>query len=90
MQPRHVGGDRVAQRRDAEVVRVERIARVQGLDRGRADELGRDFVGLAEPERQHGRVAQRRVSHLADLRGAQRAHGGAGEGFCDGHRGGRA
>ena len=56
---------------------------MERLDRRRADEVGRDLVRLAEPERQDVGVAEARVRDLADLRAAERLDGGAG----GGHRG---
>ncbi len=83
VQPRHVGGERLAERRDPEVVGVEGVPGLERLDRRRADEVGRDLVRLAEPERQDVGVAEAGVRHLADLRAAERLDGGAG----GGHRG---
>src|ERR1700722_18724699 len=43
----------VAQFGDAEILRIKRIAAFDRSDAGVADELRRDFVWLAKPERQH-------------------------------------
>ncbi len=78
---------RVAQRRDAEVVRVERRAAFERGARGVADEGRRDAVRLAEPERQHVGDADALVRHRADARAAQVADRVAREG-ADGRRDG--
>lgn len=57
---------------------VERVAAREGLRGGVADELGRDAIGFAEPERQHVGQAEAGVGHFADARGAQVADGVAG------------
>jgi len=76
MQARDVRRDRRAQRRDAEVLRVERLSARDRRDTRIADELRRDFVRLAEPERENVGVAHAFVGDVADERGGERAHRG--------------
>ena len=77
MQPAQVRRERLAQLRDAEVVRVERLARRDRVDAGLADELAASARRVAHPERQDVRAAEAGVEQLADLRGAERAYGSA-------------
>jgi hypothetical protein len=73
VQPRSVRRERFAQFEKAEVVRVERVAGAERIDRRVADERGRYLVGLAEPEREHVAPPDAGVGNLADLRCAQAA-----------------
>src|SRR5207244_5995589 len=59
---------------NAEILRVEGFAGAERGDRRFADIRGRDFVGLAEPERQNVGIAHARVGNLANLRGDEPAH----------------
>jgi hypothetical protein len=74
MQARDVRGQRFAQLRDAEVVRIEHFARGDGVGARLPDELRRRLVGLANPERQHVGAADALVVQLADLGRGKRAH----------------
>ena len=87
MQPRHVGCDRIAQLGNAEIQRVERLARVERCRRGVTNVRRRDLVGLAEPEGQdigfsHPALATSRIS-----RRDEGAHGGAPRDRCGPVRG---
>jgi len=77
VQARDVGGERLAQLGDAEVVRVEELAGGDRLGRGIADELGRRLVGLADPEAEDVLAAEALVVELADLGGGERLDRGA-------------
>ena len=61
-----VGGDRLAQLGQAEVVRIEGLALGDRARRGIADELRRRLVALAEPEREHVAAPEGRIGDLAD------------------------
>ena len=74
MQPRHIAGNRVAQRRDAEVLRIERFAARKRRRRGIANEAGRDLVRFAEPEGEHVGIVHPGVRDLADPRRAERTN----------------
>ena len=63
-----VGGDGLAQRRNAGRRRVAVVAVAQRLDRGLDDELGRAEIGLADAEIDH-------VAALRDQRIGARQHG---------------
>lgn len=76
-----IGGDRRAQRRQAEVRRVEGVASVDRRLRGVADPWRGDLGRLAEPEREDVVAPHRRVGDLANERG--------GEGGDRGRRGDR-
>jgi hypothetical protein len=76
VQPRQIRGERAAQLGNAEVVRVERFARVDRIQTRAADEFRRRLVGLADPERQQVR-AEAFVEELADLRRSERANRGS-------------
>jgi hypothetical protein len=78
VQALQVGGERRADFRNAEVVRVEGFTGGDRIHAGLADELRRRLVGLAHPERQDVAAPEPGVEQLADLRGGQRTHGGAG------------
>ena len=71
VQPRDVGADGLTQLGDAEVVRVERFAARERCGRLIANERRRDFIGLAEPERQQVTIADTGVGDFAYLRSAQ-------------------
>ena len=75
MQAGDVGRDCFPQLGNAEVVRIEGLAGVQSVYARLPDECGRDFVGLAEPEREHVVAGHAGVGHFANLRGAQAADG---------------
>jgi hypothetical protein len=77
VQAAHVSSEGAAQLGDAEIVRVEHLARGDGIDAGAADRLGRGLVGLADPEGEHVLAADALVVELADLRRGERAHRGA-------------
>jgi hypothetical protein len=68
MQLAGVVGYRLAQFRQAQVVRIEGFALLQRLDGGLADELGRDFVAFAEPEGQHVVASHAGIGDFADFR----------------------
>ena len=71
MQAADIVGQRAAQRRDAEVVRVERGASRQRIAGGVANELRRDLVGFAEPERQDIGKVDAGVRDFTNARSAQ-------------------
>jgi hypothetical protein len=77
---RDVRRERLAQLRQAEVVRVEHFARGDGVHAGLADELRRGLVGLAHPEGEHVLSANALVVQLADLRGREGPDRRAGNG----------
>ena len=85
VQPGEVGGNRLAQLGQAEVLAVEGFAGAQRIDGGLADEIGRDLVGLAEPEGDQVLAAHGGIGHFADARGAQLLHAGAGGRAENGH-----
>ncbi len=80
MQRRYVAGERIAQLGNAEILRIERFAARERRRRGLADERRRNFVRLAEPEREHVRIVHARIRDVADLRSADRTHGLARDG----------
>ena len=59
--------DRVAQLGQAQVVGVEGFALLQRFDRRLADEVRRDLVAFAEPERQHVAAPHAGIGDFADL-----------------------
>ena len=63
-----VGGQPVAQRVQAQVVRVEGLAAHQGCGCGLAHHGGRDLVALAKPECQHVVAPQAGIGDLANAR----------------------
>src|SRR3954471_13769759 len=76
MQACDIPGERLAQTRDAEILRIKGFAPFERIDARLADKFRRDFVGLAEPERDHVFLAHTCIGDLADLRGAQRFDAG--------------
>ena len=66
VQSGQVGRDRLAQRGDAEVVRIEGVAVVERLLGGITDEVRRLLIRLAEPERQHVLQADTCVGDFTD------------------------
>ena len=82
MQPRHVRGEHLAKRRDAEVLGIEGVARLQRVYAGAADEFRRHLVRFAEPEGQHVLAAHADIGDFTDLgtaKGADRVASGEGE-----------
>ncbi len=65
---RDVVGDRAAQLRQPEIVRIEGLAADERIDRRVADELGRGLVALAEPEREDVGAADAGVGDFANPR----------------------
>ncbi len=63
----HIGRNRLAQGRHAQVVGVKRFAPRQRLHRRLADEARRGLVALAEPKRQHIAAAQTGIGNLTDF-----------------------
>src|SRR5690606_9164819 len=81
VQAGQVGGERVAELRNAEVVAVAELAALDGGDGRPADELRGRLVGLSHPELEDVGPAHAFVGELADARGGERLHrwaGGAG------------
>ena len=62
----HVDRDGLAQFRQAEVVGVKSLATLQRLDGGLANEVRRDFIALAKPERQHVLAAHAGIGYFTD------------------------
>ena len=63
----HFGRDCLPQFGQAQVVRVERFATLQRFNGRLADEVGRDFIAFAKPEREHVVAAQSGIGNVADF-----------------------
>ena len=66
MKPAHVSRKCPAQLGQPQVVRIKSLATLQRIDRRLADEIRRDFVALAKPERQHVAAAHARIGDFTD------------------------
>jgi hypothetical protein len=71
---RDVRGQRIAELGNAQVVRVERLARFESVHPRLPDEVGRDLVGLAEPEGKDVAAPDSGVGDFADPGSAKRAN----------------
>ena len=63
------------ERRDAEVLGIEGVARLQRVYAGAADEFRRHLVRFAEPEGQHVVATHAGIRHFANVRCTQGLHG---------------
>ena len=74
VQPADVARQRLTQRRQAEVVRIERVAAVDRCHRRIAHERRCGLIAFAEPEGQHVAASEAGVRHFANLRARKVAH----------------
>ena len=68
MQGRHVISHRLAQLRQAQVVRIKGLALLQRIDGGLAHDVGRDLVRFTKPKGQYIGTAHARVGNFTDAR----------------------